>query len=200
LKRKFILWTAGIFILIVFIAVVIVSFIPIISVPVETTETYYEEEVQQEPYTVKEEVVRKEPRQKSTVIFDGYRISVPAGVTFPFTIDKPGTKLTGKYQCPVPASLHIIHSPTSRILHEILGEQSTFEFQLPEGEYRARIRENKQWDINIYIRLALEWTALEEVTEYREVTKYRDVPVKIEKQRTIITEKKISWWKLVFGD
>jgi hypothetical protein len=194
------LWAAGILILIVFIAAVVVSFMPIVSVPVETTETYYEEEVRQESYTIKEEFVKKEPRQKSAVIVDGYHTSVPAGVEFPFTIDKPDTRLTGKYRCPVPASFHIIHSPTSHILHEILGEQSTFEFQLPEGEYRARIRENKKWDIEIYIRLALEWTELEEVTEYREVTKYRDVPFKVEKQRTIITEIKISWWKLVFGD
>jgi len=184
----------------VFIALLVISFLHIFTVPVETTETYYEEETQQEPYTVKEEVVREEPRQKSEVIFDGYRTSVPAGLEFPFTIDKPGTTLTGRYRCSIPASFHLFDATTSHILEEILGEQSTFEYQLPVGEYRVRVRENKQWDIEIYVRLVLEWTELEEITEYKEVTKYRDVPVKVEKQRMVITEKKVSWWALVFGD
>jgi len=191
---------AGIFTLIVFIALLVISFLPICTVPVENTVTYYEEEMQQEPYTVREEIVREEPRQKSEVIFDGYRISVPAGIEFPFTIDKPNTTLTGSYRCSIPASFHLIDATTSHILEEILGTQSSFEFQLPVGEYRARVRENKQWDIEIYIRLALEWTEMEEVTEYKEITKYRDVPVRVEKQRTVITEKKVSWWAFVFGD
>ena len=200
MKRKHKLLAAGIFTLIVFVALMVISFLPICTVPVESMLTYYEEEIQQESYTVKEKTVREESSQKSEVIFDGYRISVPAGIEFPFTVDKPDTTLTGRYRCSVPASFHLFDATTSHILQEILGTQSTFEFQLPVGEYRARVRENKQWDIEIYIRLALEWTEMEEVTEYKEVTKYRDMPVRVEKQRTVIIEKKVSWWAFVFGD
>lgn len=42
-------------------------------------------------------------------------------------------------------------------------------------------------------------TATSERTETREVTKYRQVPVEVEKQRTVTEYKKVSMWELILG-
>ncbi|GAG28032.1 unnamed protein product, partial [marine sediment metagenome] len=42
-------------------------------------------------------------------------------------------------------------------------------------------------------------TGTSERTETREVTKYRQVPVEVEKQRTVTEYKKVSMWELIFG-
>lgn len=51
--------------------------------------------------------------------------------------------------------------------------------------------------ISLYIQLAYEWDDVE--FETKEVTKYREVPVEVEKQRTVTKYEKVSMWKLLLG-
>ena len=40
--------------------------------------------------------------------------------------------------------------------------------------------------------------AEEKVTKQREITKYKEVPVNVEKQRTVTESKKVSLWQIIF--
>jgi hypothetical protein len=55
------------------------------------------------------------------------------------------------------------------------------------------------WGQDVSIYLALQRSEVKQVTQYREVTYYRDVPVQVEKQRTITAQEKISLWKYLFS-
>jgi len=51
----------------------------------------------------------------------------------------------------------------------------------------------------MYLNLKLRWTEPGKVTKYREVTKYRDVPVTIEKQRTVTEYKRHRFGRYFSG-
>ena len=72
---------------ILLIAGIIVSFLPLKTSPVEVTETYYETEIRQEPYVANEPYVTVEMQEKSEVIFEGFRLTVPLGVVITFSIN-----------------------------------------------------------------------------------------------------------------
>lgn len=176
----------------------IVFAIPLKTVPYQTVETYYETEMETESYVVKEPYVTEEMLEKSTVFFNGFGIVVPDGFDIPFFIDKPNAQLAVTFHNPFPGGLYIYSA--GRIIYEKLGNQGTFEIPLPEGTYKAKFRENLMWGEQVYVRLVVKWTELEEVTRYKERTEYREVPVEVEKQRTVTTYQKVSIWELILGD
>ncbi len=173
--------------------------IPLTTVPHQTTETYYETEMQQESYVVDEPYVTEELLEKTEVVFDGFRVVVPKGVDVPFCIDKPDSRLAVSFENPVPGGFYI-YSSSGRIVYEELGNRGAFEIPLREGEYKARFRENSLWGEQVYIRVAIKWTDLEEVTRYKEVVEYREVPVQVEKQRTVTEYERVPVWEWLFGD
>ena len=172
--------------------------IPLKTVPHQTTKTCYETKMETESYVVKEPHVTQEMLEKSEILFDGFGTVVPEGFDIPFFIDKSNARLAVTFQNPFPGGLYIYSA--GRIVYEKLGNQGTFEIPLPEGNYKAKFRENLMWGEQVYVRLAMKWTELEEVTRYKEVIEYREVPVEVEKQKTTTEYEKVSIWELIFGD
>ena len=176
----------------------IILAIPLKTVPYQTIETYYETEMKREPYTVNEPYITEELHEKSEILFDDFRLTVPKGVDISFYIDKPDAQLAGSFECTLPGAFYI-YSASGHILYEKIGvSQETFQISLPEGTYKARFSENVEWGREVHIYLTMKWTELEEVTKYKEATEYREVPVQVEKQRTVTKYKKVSMWEFIF--
>jgi hypothetical protein len=176
----------------------IISAIPFTTVSYETTETYYETGVKQEPYTAKESYIVKELVEKQETIFNGTPYSVPNGINVPLSITKSDAELIGRFELPKLGGIRI-YLPSGKILYELLGQRGDFQISLPKGEYTAILRDSMVWGRPVYLSLIVKWTELGEVTKYREVTKNREVPVQVERQRTITKSSKASLWGLIFG-
>jgi len=177
----------------------IVFSIPLKDVTVQKVETYLDTSIKKETYVVKEPYVEKELSTKSVVFFDGYATVVPNGVDVPFSIDKSNALLVGEFNCSIPGGFYV-YSSTNRIVYEMLGSQGNFRISLLPGNYKARFRENVVWGEQVYIRINMEWTELEEVTKYKESVQQREVPIQTEKQRIITTTDKKSIWQLIFSE
>jgi hypothetical protein len=180
-----------------FILIAIVFALPLKVISTETIETYYTTEMKQEAYSVSEPYVTEEVSKKNEVFADGFYKVVPSGIIIQFNIDKPDARLVGKFENPIPGSFSIITSP-NRILWETFGTQGDIDLPLSQGQYLARFRENVMWGEDCYIYLAMEWTETQQVNKYVETIKYREVPIQIEKQRTITKEDRISIWEQIF--
>jgi hypothetical protein len=172
--------------------------VPLKDVPYEVEYTYYDTEINKEPYTVIEPFITEQLNEKTRILFNDFRIVVPAGVNVPFTIDKPNARLTGSFENSVPGGFYI-YSFVNHIVFEKLGDRGNFEISLPEGNYRALFRENLLWSEHVYIFLAMKWSEIDNVTKYREVTRYREIPVEVEKKAAVIEYDKVSMWKFIFG-
>lgn len=160
----------------------------------EVTETYYETEMRQESYVVSAPYVSKELAEKTETLYDGTPYSVPHGIRVPFSITKPDTKLLGSFELPASGGFYI-YASAGRIVYEQLGKRGNIDISLPKGEYEALLRERVTWNERVNLRLTLKWTELEEVTKYRDVTKYRQVPVQVEKQRTVTETEEVPFWE-----
>ncbi len=179
-----------------FVLLIIVFTLPLKVISTETTETYYITEMKQEAYTVSEPYVTEEAYEKNKVFADGFYKVIPSGIIIPFNIDKPNAQLVGKFENPIPGSFLIITIP-NRILWETFGSRGNIDLLISPGEYLARFQENIMWGEDCYIYLAVKWTETQQVTKYNEITKYREVPVQVEKQRTIVKKDGISIWKQI---
>ena len=199
MRMKTNVWKVAAICLASIIVVSAIFAIPLKTVPYQTTETYYDTEMKRESYVVDEPYVTEELREKSETIFDGIRIVVPGGVDIYFYVDKPDVRLAARFECPIPGGFYV-YSSSGRIIYEELGAQGAFEIPLPEGKYKARFRESAMWGEQVYIRLAIKWTEIEEVTVHKEVTEYREVPMQVEKQRTVTRYEKVSIWEWLRGD
>jgi len=180
-----------------FILTAIIFALPLKVISTEVTETYYVTEMKQEPYTATEPYETEEAYEKAMVFADGFYKVVPSGIITPFYIDKPDARIIGKFENPIPGSFVIITTP-NRILWETYGSRGTVELPLSQGQYRAKFQENVMWGEDCYIYLATKWTETHQVTRYKETIKYQEVPIQVEKQRTIIKQERISVWKQIF--
>ncbi|MGA7678054.1 MAG: hypothetical protein WCA51_06745 [Dehalococcoidia bacterium] len=179
-----------------FVLLIIVFALPLKVISTETTETYYVTEMKQEAYTVSEPYVTEEAYEKNKVFADEFYKVIPSGIIIPFNIDKPNAQLVGKFENPIPGSFLIITTP-NRILWETFGSRGNIDLPISSGEYLARFQENIMWGEDCYIYLAVKWTETRQVTKYNEIAKYREVPVQVEKQRTIVKKDGISIWKQI---
>jgi hypothetical protein len=184
----------GIFCLVL---IALVFALPVKTVTTSTMESYYITELKQESYTVTEPYMVEEVQEQTRTIADGYYPSVPLGISFPFTVQESNAHLVGSYNNPFTGTFKVIALP-NKIVWEHLGSRGEIDVMLPEGEYTAVFQENIMWGQDCSIHLAIQWLEPFEATRYREVTKYRDVPVQVEKQRTVITQEKVSLWKYLF--
>jgi hypothetical protein len=180
-----------------FVLIAIVFALPLKVISTETTETYYVTEMKQEAYTVSEPYLTEEVNEKIEVFADGFYKVIPSGITIPFNIDKTNAQLVGRFENPISGSFIIITTPR-RIIFETSGSRGDINLPLSPGQYLARFQESVMWGEDCYIYLAVKWTEAQQVTKYNEITKYREVPVQVEKQRTIIKKDRISIWKQIF--
>ena len=179
-----------------FILIAIVFALPLKIISTETTEIYYVTEMKQEAYTVSEPYLTEEVYEKIEVFADGFYKVIPSGIIIPFNIDKPNAQLVGKFENPIPGSFVIITTP-ARIIWETFGSRGSIDLLISPGQYLARFQESVMWGEDCYIYLAVKWTETRQVTKYNEITKYREVPVQVEKQRTIVKKDRISIWKQI---
>lgn len=176
----------------------IIFAIPFNTVPFYTVEIYQDTEIKQEPYTVTESYVSLEVYEREETIFEGSPYSVPLGISVPFHVAKPDTRLVGNFKLPATGGFYL-YSSSGKILYEQLGSQGDVDISLTEGEYKAILRERVSWEERVYLNLKLKWTEPGEVTKYREITKYREVPVIVERQQTVTNYRKASFWEIIFG-
>lgn len=180
------------------VLICIIFTIPFSTASYDITETYYDTEIKQESYVVKEPYITKELIDKQETIFNDRPYSAPFGTNVPLSITKSNAELIGHFELPGSGGIRI-HSPSGKIIYEQLGQRGDFQVSLPKGEYTAVLRDSMVWGKPVYLSLILKWTEPGEVTKYREITKNREVPVQVEKQRSVTRYKKASLWELIFG-
>ena len=189
---------------------------------VETyTETEYKEEAYTEvkSYTVEATEEATERRTESlydaTLIQLGRRV-IPDrwGTEVDFAIDledKLNPVVLGSWEVEdFSNSVYVtITDPTLSLVYTYRGLEAAvqaddFKF-VPKRSGMYLVRFSSDYvRIDKYARLTvvLEWdetvTGTSQRTETREVTKYRQVPVEVEKQRTVMRYKKVSTWELIF--
>lgn len=188
-------FAAGSILTIIIIAIVFA--LPLKTIRSEHTESYYETATMEESYTVTEPYVAEERQQHTAVLVDGYYISSPAGISVPFSVDRTDTALMVAFDNPFTGTFAIVKQP-NLVIWQTRGSGGETELALAPGDYLARFRETMMWGQDCYIYVAQQWSETEQVTQYREVTRYREVPVRTEKERTVIEEEKISLWKHIF--
>jgi len=213
-------------IILLVLAVVLVFSLPIIQIPVQVLETYYETEYQEEPYTEVETYTVKttvgSTGGNSLTIFDDHLINLGAsvipdrwGTEVPFKLDVEGKSnafVSGNWE--VENFTHAIYAtvtdPRSNIVYQHRGAEASRQadnfYFAPNisGTYVFRLS-------STYVRLAkygrltlvMEWggasTQATDQVKTREVTKYRQVPIQVEKQRTVTQYRKGSVWEALFG-
>jgi hypothetical protein len=213
-------------IILLVLAVVLIFSLPIIQIPVRVTETYFETEYKEEPYTeietYSEEATSGSTGGNSQIIFEDALISLGApiipdrwGTEIAFNLDIEGkTNVIVRGNWKVENFSHAIYAtitnPRYHIVYQYRGATATsqedsieFPANIP-GIYIFRLSSDHV-RLAKYGRLtlAMEWGGTsEQATEQvktREVTKYREVPVKVEKERTVTQYSKGSVWEALFG-
>lgn len=182
----------------VIVLICILFTIPLISASYDVEETYHDTEIKQETYVAKEPYITKELVDKQETIFNDRPFSVPFGTNVPVSITKPSAELICHFELPGRGGIRI-HTASGKIVYEQLGQRGDFQVSLPQGEYTVVLRDSMVWGKPVYLSLTLKWTEAGEVTKYREITKNREVPVQVEKQRSVTRYKKASLWELIFG-
>lgn len=181
----------------IIIACIIFS-IPILTVPCSTIEIYTDTEMRKEPYTATEPSISYETRQREKVILQDTPYSVPDGISVSFSVTEADSRLDGSFRLPADGGFYL-YSSTGAILYEQLSSAGAIDIPLDKGTYKVTVRERVLWGERMNIDLRLKWTEEEEVTEYGEVTKYHEIPVTVEKQRTVTGTRKSSIWGIIFG-
>lgn len=208
------------------VVICIIFAIPFNKVTVEVVETYTETEYKQEAYTELEsytvEATEEATERRTETLYDATLIQLGRrvipdrwGTEVEFDIDvedrlNPVVLGSWKVEDFSNAVYVTITDPTLSLVYTYRGlegdvQADDFEFVLKRsGMYMVRFSSDYV-RIDKYARLTvvLEWdetvTGTSERTETREVTKYRQVPVEVEKQRTVTKYKEVSMWQLIFG-
>jgi hypothetical protein len=187
----------AVFVGIVIIAVCVVFSLPLKTVEYESVETYYETETRRESEVVSEPYTVEQQIERSEILLDGNHISVPDGISVSFEVDIDDVELYVSFESTSPGLCNVF-SVSNNILYEMSGSKGSFTYPLEKEAYKVRFRENLNWGEEIYMRVELRWTETVEVTKYREKTEYYEVPVQVEKQRTVWNTKEISLWQWFF--
>ncbi len=167
----------------------IVFALPIKTVPVQTTETYWDTEMKSEPYTVSESYTDVEPytatETRTETVYDSYVSSY--NWSHDFTVNKPNSTFTIS-------------------LHGYPYYPQSFYIACPDDDASScRIRPyyyggwgGGQTKVVIEVSYPEEVTKQRTVTKYRDVTKYREVPTQVQKERTVTEYVKMSIWAYLF--
>jgi len=208
------------------VVICIIFAIPFNKVTVEVVETYTETEYKEEAYTELEsytvEATEEVTDRRSKTLYAGTLVQLGRrvipdrwGTEVEFDIDvedKLNSVVLGSWEVTdfSNAVYVTITDPDLSLAYTYRGAEGAiqsddFEF-VPKRSGMYMVRFSSDYvRIDKYARLTviLEWdetvTGTFERTETREVTKYRQVPVEVEKQRTVTKYKKVSMWELIFG-
>ena len=221
------IWKLAVIGLAVTVVVICIIFaIPFNKVTREVVESYTETEYKKEAYTELEsytvEVPEDPSERKSQTLFDaalielGQRIMPDRwGTEVGFVIDiqnKLNPVVLGSWEIEdfTNAVYVTITDPDLSLVYTYLGSEGTIQSDdlkfVPKrsGNYLLRFSSDYV-RIGKYARVTavLEWdeavAGTTTRTETREVTKYREVPVEVEKQKTVTKYYRVSAWELIFG-
>jgi len=216
-------WRAVALFLVFIILLVGLGFsVPLVNVPVTTTETYTETEYKEEAYTVVETTPTAGAATNSITFFDETLFEMGAsvmpdrwGTEARFKLDIAGRtnpRVIGSWVVEnFPFAVYVtIVNPNSIFVYQYKGPEASpqshdFEFvPTVPGVYTIRFSSD-YIRLSRYIRLtlALKWDepssgAVSQAATTTEVTKYRQVPVQVQKQRTVVKYEKVSVWQLLF--
>lgn len=209
------------------LAIIVFFSLPVVQIPVEVTETYYDTEYQEEPYTEIETytvpTTNGSGSDNSKIIFYDYLVELVTsvitdrwGTALKFNVDiegKASPLISGHWGIlDYNHAMYVtIVDPISRIVYQYRGAEASpqlddFEFvPTMSGMYIIRFSSIYK-RLGKYARLdmVLEWgggsTQVTEQVKTREVIKYREVPVEVEKKRTTTNYKKGSVWQAIFSN
>lgn len=195
------------------------------TVPVEVTETYTETEMRQESYWVSEPYTAEEVEHKTKVLIDesfalarrtldlgpsygrDARVGWARVITDFFDVDTPGACLDvdcEPFDCGLAAMVNwgLIDADG-----HLVGAEGASRYEVAQGRYRvecgvfAPMYRSGTGYPRLDVAVTTEWTeVVGEVTKYKQVEKYRQVPVEVERQRTVTEYQKASMWQLLFED
>jgi hypothetical protein len=182
------------------VILVIIFALPLKIVPIQTTETYMDTELQQQPYTDIETYEESEPyvttETMSRTVYDSTVSS--SGWSYSFTVDQPGTTVNistsgGTYYNPY------YYQPFYIITDNVTPYPPYFPYfnnyyWWGDPGYSGRTK------VTIQVSYPEEVTRYRTVTKTREVTRYHEVPVEVEKERTTTKWVQMSIWQYLFLD
>jgi len=159
-------------------------------VPVTTTETYTITELQSQSYTEQESYQVEEPytttETKTETVYDSYISAYNGSYSF---VPKPGATISVSMQ----------GSPYYYYPYNILNVN---DFDHGFSPYMWRIVDGWGGTTRLVIKMTYqeETTKYNTVTKTRDVVKYRDVPVQVEKERSVTKYYRMSIWAYLFWD
>jgi len=175
------------------IAILAIIFaLPIKTVPVQTTETYWDTEMKSEPYTVSESYTEEEPytatETRTETVYDSYVYSSNWSDAFEVaqanstvSIQLQGYSYYPYYQ------QYNISCPGDDV-----SSCSIWPYYYGGGWGGGQTK------VVIKVSYPEEVTKYRTVTKYRDVTEYREVPTQVQKERTITQDVKMSIWAYLF--
>ena len=197
-------WKAILWGLIPIVLLIIIFALPLKIVPLQTTETYMDTEMQQQPYTEIETYQESEPYQvtenRMRTIYDS---SVNTnGWSYSFSVEDPGTTVSvsisgGSYYQPYYQPYYFIYTDNMTPYYPYFPYNTYgYNWWWDPGYYPTSGRSQ----VKIQVSYPEEVTKYRTVTKTREVTKYREVPVQVEKERIVTRWVQMSIWQYLFLD
>jgi hypothetical protein len=168
----------------------IVFALPIKTVPVQTTETYWDTEIRNEPYTTTESYTEEEPytatETRTETVYDSYVYS--GNWSHTFEVDRANSTISVKFS----GYSHYPYYPYYYIACP--GDDLSSSCIWPYYDYYLGGRGKAI----IEVSYPEEVTKYRTVTKYRDVTQYREVPTQVQKERTVTQDVKMSIWAYLF--
>jgi hypothetical protein len=198
-------WKAILWGLIPIVILVIIFALPLKIVPLQTTETYVDTEMQQQPYTELETYEESQPYQvtenRMRTVYDSYVNT--NGWSYSFNVDDPGTTVTvsmsgGSYYQPYyQQPYYFIYTDNTTPYYPYFPYNTYgYNWWWDPGYYPTSGRNQ----VTIKVSYPEEVTKFKTVTMTREVTKYHEVPVQVEKERVVTRWVQMSIWQYLFLD
>lgn len=188
-------WKAIVLGLIPVVILVIIFALPLKIVPVQVTETYTETEMQSQPYTIQETYEEQEPYTTTETKTDTvYDTSVNSSSwSYSFTVNNPGTTV----------SINTTGSPSVTYYqpYYFIGPDDSdgpsmypyYPYFWWYDSYGGRSH------VTIKVSYPADVTKYRTVTKTRDVVKYHDVPVQVQKERTVTKFVRVSIWQYLFS-
>lgn len=176
-------WKPIILGLIPFLIVVIIFALPLKTVPIQVTETYWDTEMKNEPYSAQEAYTATEPytelETRTETVYDSY---VNYGNwSYAFDVKKPNSSVS--------VNFYGYHYP--QYLFWVSDNRTMFypwRYSWDGGQTKAVIKVSYPEEVIKY----------RTVTKYRDVVKYRQVPTQVQKERKTTKYVQMSLWAYLF--
>jgi hypothetical protein len=171
--------------LIPILIIVIVFALPIKVVPIQVTETYWDTELRDEPYTVPESYTVTEPYTTTETRTETvYQANInSSNWSYSFNVNQPNTKVTIELN-----NTYSNYYPYTYWINKDQPYYFPWNYYYSTGAGKATIQ----------ISYPEEVTKYRTVTKTQDVVKYRQVPTQVLKERKVIQNVRMSLWAYLF--